>query len=90
MGMFKGESYEFFESSKRMFIKSSGVRKYNFGPIEFAYDEYDENPLNENSMFGNKTNKSLKSSANYEILDGEGDESFIQGREDQNMNKKKI
>ena len=79
MGMFKFESTESIEAIKKTFVKSSTVKKYNFGPIEFTNDEdnFLENP--ENKIFGSKTNKSIKS-ANYEILDGEGDESFTQGR----------
>jgi hypothetical protein len=90
LGMFKNESSESAETMKKAFIKGASSRKYNFGPVEFfAVEEENDNPMNENDMYANKTNKSQKSASNYEILDGEGDESFIQGREDSTMNKKK-
>ena len=73
MGMFNGESYETMEYMKKMFIKGSFGRMYNFGPLlEISSEDinFDDNDL-----------ISQKNPSNYEILDDE-DESFIQGRED--------
>jgi hypothetical protein len=89
-GMFKYEHADTVENYKRNFIKSSSVRKYNFGPVDFAIDDDNfENHMNENDMYANKTNKTMRSASNYEILDGDADESFIQGREDNTIYKKK-
>jgi hypothetical protein len=88
--MFKYEHADTVENYKRNFIKSSSVRKYNFGPVDFAIDDDNfENHMNENDMYANKTNKTMRSASNYEILDGDADESFIQGREDNTIYKKK-
>jgi len=84
LGMFKNESFESVENMKKHFVKSSiNVRKYEFGPVEFNPEEHNDNFLENPEEFASKTNKTIKSSANYEILEPDNmDESFIQGRED--------
>jgi len=88
LGTFRNESFEATEMMKKPFVKSSiSVRKYDFGPIEWKEEEYFEG--GDNEMYASKTNKTNKSVSNYEILEGDADESFVQGREDPLPNKKK-
>ena len=72
MGMFQFESAESIESIKKVFVKSSASRKYNFGPIEIVNDD-DISLENHEEILEGKTHKSIKSANNYEMLEGESE-----------------
>jgi len=77
MGMFKYESEMNNDNIKKTFVKSI-KKKYDFGPIDLK---------SEKDFFDEEVKDNDKSDQ-YEILEGEGDESFIMGREDNSVKKK--